>query len=362
MRLAYKLSAMLMLFCLLYSVSAAQVEVPDIAANPRSISEVAKSPIVDIAKPELQRPSAWGEPTEVRIAIYLIDVDAVDSANQNFSASVYYEARWKIPTLQHQGPGPRIAPTTSVWTPRLTILNQQQIWDAFPSYVEIYPDGEVVYRQKSWGWFSQPFDLHDFPLDRQTLSIHIVAAGLLQTDVTMTPLIQSQGRDSGVHEKFSLPDFKVNSWNAESRAYFPFQSQAGTAGFILEVNLERLHGFYIWKLILPLCFIVAMSWVPRWIDPKEIGTNLGISTTSFLTLVAYLFASSVLLPRVAYFTRIDLFILLSTLMVFLGLVHTVVTTSMYGRNSVALATRINLWSRAIYPLALASILIISFLW
>ena len=198
MKLAYKLSAMLMLLCLLYSVSAAQVEAPDIAVNPRSISEVAKPPIADIAKPELQRPSAWGEPTEVRIAIYLIDVDAVDSANQNFSASVYYEARWKIPTLQHQGPGPRIAPTTSVWTPRLTILNQQQIWDAFPSYVEIYPDGEVVYRQKSWGWFSQSLDLHDFPLDRQTLSIHIVAAGLLQTDVTMTHLIQSQGRDSGI--------------------------------------------------------------------------------------------------------------------------------------------------------------------
>jgi len=361
MRLAYKLSAIFILFCLLYSVSAAQVEVPDIAANDRSTSEAAKTPIADIAKPELQRPSAWGEPTEVRIAIYLIDVDEVQSASQNFSASVYYEARWKIPTLQHQGPGPRIAPTTSVWTPRLTILNQQQIWEAFPSYVEIYPDGEVVYRQKSWGWFSQPLDLHDFPLDRQTLGIHIIAAGLLQTDVTMTPLVQRKGRGSGIAEKFSLPDFNVKSWIAESRAYFPFQSQAGAAGFILEVNLERQPGFYIWKLILPLCFIVAMSWVPRWINPKEIGTNLGISTTSFLTLVAYLFATNALLPRVAYFTRIDLFILLSTLMVFLGLAHTVMTTWLYGTNSAALATRINFWSRAIYPLALVSILIVSFL-
>lgn len=27
-----------------------------------------------------------------------------------------------------------------------------------------------------------------------------------------------------------------------------------------------------------------MSWVPRWIDPEQVGTNIGISTTSFLTL------------------------------------------------------------------------------
>ena len=57
-------------------------------------------------KPEQQRPSVWGEPTEVRVGIYVIDVDGVNSANQNFSASVYYEARWNSPILRHKGPGP----------------------------------------------------------------------------------------------------------------------------------------------------------------------------------------------------------------------------------------------------------------
>ena len=322
---------------------------------------MAKAPLSDIAKPELQRPSVWGEPTEVRIAIYLIDVDAIESARQSFSASVYYEARWKIPTLQHPGPGPTIAPTTSIWTPRLTILNQQQLWEAFPSYVEIYPDGEVVYRQKSWGWFSQPLDLHEFPFDQQTLSIHIVAAGLLQTDVTMTSLIQPNGRGSGIAQSFSLPDFEVKSWIAEPRAHFPFELQAGSAGFILQVNLERQPNFYIWKIIIPLCFIVAMSWVPRWIDPQEIGTNLSISATSFLTLIAYLFASSVLLPPVSYLTRIDLFIFLSTFMVFFGLAHTVVTTLIHETRRKDLATLSNVWSRTLYPLALVGILMISFL-
>jgi hypothetical protein len=318
------------------------------------------SPVTANAEKALERPTAWGEPTDVGVGIYLIDVDTVDSANQNFSASVYYEVRWKADILKHQGPGPKIVPITSVWTPRLTIVNQQQAWNAFPSAVEIYPDGEVVYRQKTWGWFSQSLDLRDFPLDQQTLSIHLVAAGLLQTDVTLTPLLGASGRGSGIAETFSLPDFKVTSWTAESRAYFPFKGEAGTAGFIMEVKVVRQPDFYIWKIIVPLCLIVAMSWVPRWMDPKEVGTNLAISTTSFLTLVAYLFATTSLLPKVVYFTRIDGFILLSTFMVFFGLAHTVGTSWSMSRGSGVTAVRVNIWSRALYPLALVGVLALSF--
>jgi hypothetical protein len=77
-------------------------------------------------QPEQQRPSVWGEPTEVRVGIYVIDVDGVDSANQRFSASVYLQARWNIPLLRHKGPAPLIRRTTSVWTPRLALVNEQQ--------------------------------------------------------------------------------------------------------------------------------------------------------------------------------------------------------------------------------------------
>ena len=68
--------------------------------------EVKPSVLVDEPKPEMERPTVWGEPTEVQIGIYVIDVDEVDSADQSFSASVYYEARWKNPFLRHKGPGP----------------------------------------------------------------------------------------------------------------------------------------------------------------------------------------------------------------------------------------------------------------
>jgi hypothetical protein len=159
-----------------------------------------------------------------------------------------------------------------------------------------------------------------------------------------------------------MPDFKVISWNAEPRAYFPFPGVAGTSGFIMEIDVERSAGYFFWKHIVPLCLIVAMSWVPRWLDPKEVGTNIGIAATSFLTLVAYLFASTALLPPVTYFTRLDQFILLSTAMVFISLLHTVVTCSYAKRASSPWVHRINILSRAIYPIILIGVLGASFVW
>jgi len=214
-------------------------------------------------------------------------------------------------------------------------------------------------RQKIWGWFSQPLDLRDFPLDRQTLKIHIIAVGLLESQVAMTPLVKEHGRSSAIAKQFSLPDFKVVSWKARPQPYIPFEGQVGIPGFVMEIDIERRTNYYFWKIIFPLCLIVIMSWIPRWIEPTQIGTNIGVATTSFLTLVAYLFAVAHLLPRVSYFTRMDQFILLSTLMVFISLLQTAITTTLIPRKTPVMA-RVDRWSRIVYPVMLLAVLGVSF--
>jgi hypothetical protein len=222
--------------------------------------------------------------------------------------------------------------------------------------VEIAPDGEVTYRQKVWGWFSQPLNLRNFPFDKQRLTLHLVTAGLKESEVKMVPLELR----SGIAPEFSMPDFKVIDWRAETRPYLPGGKPPGTAGFILEIDIERLPNYYTWKVILPLCLIIMMSWIPRWLDPEDGGTSIGISTTAFLTLVAYLFAIIVLLPKVAYLTRMDRFILISTIMVFAALVQTVVMTYLARHGRGALAFQINWVSRFVYPILLMSVLAFSF--
>jgi len=323
--------------------------------------EVQPSVLVDAPKPELERPSVWGEPTEVQIGIYVIDVDEINSADQSFAASIFFEAQWKNPFLRHKGPGPQHRALSDVWNPRMTIVGQQMQWRSYPESVEIQPDGSVTYRQKLWGRFSQPLRLQDFPFDRQELSIHIVTPGLHEDEIKIVPLMRNQNEISNLAETFSLPDFDVVSWKAAPRPYYPMAGDVGVAGFEMKLHVARQPTYYVLKVIVPLCLIVIMSWLPRWIDLEQTGTNIGVSTSAFLTLVAYLFAITVLLPRVSYVTRMDRFILLSTLTVFTGLLHTVANIVLIRCDKKQLSQQIDCWARAVYPALLAAVIVVAFL-
>jgi hypothetical protein len=104
-----------------------------------------------------------------------------------------------------------------------------------------------------------------------------------------------------------------------------------------------------------------MSWVPRWLPVSETGTNVGIAATSVLTLVAYLFATALLLPPVSYLTRMDNFILSSNVIVFAGLLQTVLTSALVKNPDSRAAEWVNRASRLIYPLILFGVLYISML-
>jgi hypothetical protein len=176
------------------------------------------------------------------VLVYVIDVDEIDSANQTFAASVFVEASWNVPALRHKGPGPLYRSLGDVWNPRLTIVNLQQQWTSFPDTVEISPDGDVVYRQKVWGRFSQPLDLQNFPFDQQVLDIHLAAVGLYQNEVKIVPLKLKTGQGSGLGQRFSVPDFSVVSWKAESSPYIAFKEAPGTAGFLFRIEMARCFG------------------------------------------------------------------------------------------------------------------------
>jgi neurotransmitter-gated ion-channel len=302
------------------------------------------------------RPSEAGKPTEVWLQIYVIDVDDVNSAEQNFGASVYYEARWINPAEKHPGPLPVFKDISHIWTPSLTIANQQMAWDSYPDFVEIAPDGMVTYRQRVWARFSQTLNLHNFPFDKQVLTIHLVSANETSDEVTFRPL---RNAPAGIATHFSVPDFRVIGWESAPAAFPSKDIEGAVAGFRLEIEVKRRPMFYMIKIVLPLVLIVMMSWIPRWIDPEHIATNIGVSATAFLTLVAYLFATNVLLPRVSYVTRMDLFILLSMLMVFIALAQTVATTVLVRNHELRLAQNLDWWARIVYPVALALVLLFS---
>jgi hypothetical protein len=118
---------------------------------------------------------------------------------------------------------------------------------------------------------------------------------------------------------------------------------------------ERISRHYFIKYIIPLILIVAMSWVVFWIDPAEAASQLGVSVTSVLTLIAYHIALTSKLPDISYLTRMDLFIFGSTLLVFSSLIEVVITSRLANGGRLVLARWIDTVCRLAFPAVYAAI-------
>lgn len=294
-------------------------------------------------------PTQAGAPTVVHVALYVLDIDGIDSAQQTFTAGLFLVARWHDPRLAHEGLTMQ-RPLDEVWHPRLQLLNQQRLFTTFPENVEVLGRGDVIYRQRYWGSFSQPLQLQTFPFDHQVIGTQVLAAGYSQSEVRIEELVTAEGAKSGIAPRFSLPDWDVVNWTAKAGPVEVMPGQPGVPGLSFSIEVARQIGYYIVKIILPLSLIVAMSWISFWIDPEEISVNVSVAITSVLTIVAYCFAIGTSLPKLSYLTRMDAFILGSMLMVFLTVAQVVINSALVKRGHKHIAHLLDRGARWAYPL------------
>jgi hypothetical protein len=210
------------------------------------------------------RPNREAGPTKVTVGAVILDIDQISGADQTFDANFFYMLRWTDPRLAHDQER-RSMPLSEVWHPRVLILNQQRVWPSFPEVVSIAPDGQVTYRQRIWGTFSQPLNLRDFPFDSQDLSIQLITIGYTVKDLEL--VIDPR---SGMAEKLSLPDWDIVASSVDSTVIRPIpRLPIELAAVVFSFEAERRKEYFIFKVIVPLILIVAMSWIVFWIDPKE---------------------------------------------------------------------------------------------
>lgn len=300
------------------------------------------------AAADTSRPLEGEGPTRVYVAIFLLDVDEISSPNQSFDANVYLEFRWRDRRLAHSGPNEVSRSRVEVWHPRIQLVNQKKVWPTFPDIVEVAPDGAVVYRQRVWGSFSQPLELQDFPFDRHVFKIQLASFGYTPGEVE---LVLDPDSVSGIAQHLSVADWEILGWEAKPGSFEPAPGEQTLAGVLFTFEAERHIGYFVWKVILPLVLIVVMSWIVFWIDPTEKATQMSVAITAMLTLIAYRFAIGSNLPNISYMTRLDIFILASTILVFASLVEVTVTHTLATHQKLEQARAIDDWARWLFPVA-----------
>ncbi len=309
-----------------------------------------------VAKAELtsKRPAEWFGPTKVKFIIFVVDIDNIDAAEQNFSANVYLGLRWQDYRLVALDTTPRQIPLEDVWNPRILLVNQVGLMPkSLPEIVQVDADGMVTYHQRYTGKLSQPLKLSDFPMDTHSFTIQFVAIGYSADELEFSAhtirrkdLVITGG---SMATELSLPDWKVIGYATSAMPYNPIAG-LNSAGFAFTFEARRYVAYYLWQVVLPLVVVVIMSWAAFWVDTEHIGVRIGVATSSILTLIAHRFVLASLLPRLPYMTRMDYFTVGSTLLVLFALIMVLWTSVLWKNGIKDRSQTIDRWARMGFPL------------
>ena len=289
-------------------------------------------------------PDTGGVPLEVDMHLYLSDLNEIHDSKQSFVSDVFIRAQWQDSRLVHSGTEPCYADQNDIWTPQLQMLNRRSVERVRPPQFLVAPDGGVLQTVRVYGDFSFRADLSDFPFDEQQLRF-IIVSGYETKDVK----ILADKASLSVAERLSVTNWRVQLREGVSSEHYVAPLDRNLSRFDVVFDAQRLSGFYTWQLLVPLILVVMMTWTVFWIPLEFVPPRVGLVATSMLTLIAYRFAMASILPPIAYLTRLDQFMVASSVLVFGALAGTVAVTWLDGRGNSSKALALNTACRALAP-------------
>ena len=300
------------------------------------------------------RPNPDGRPTDVALGLLLNDLHSIDEVRERFTADLRAELTWRDARLTPEALGCEAAGARllidTIWHPELMMMNGIDV-DSSLQRAVIGPGGRVRLVQRYTGVFAASMALEDFPRETQQLGVLVgtVQLGPDQVRVRIDP------------DRSGILDAMVPAgWTLETPS-----SEVGTAR-LADVTINRIRfvfparrlpGYFAYKVVLPLALIVAMSWSVFWLDPKHLQAQLGVASASVLTAIAFQLSLVDLLPQIPYLTRMDRFVLGSTVLVFAALAEVIWTSNLSVRDRLALARRLDRFARYLFPAVYAALAI-----
>lgn len=302
----------------------------------------------------LTRPDAAAGPTVVGIALFFQDLVAINDVDQTLDMDVYVVGRWRDPRLADPSRGAASAdcplPAGKLWMPLLEPDRLRSRQTFYPDRFLVAGDGVVTLMRRMWAKVSYPLDLHDFPFDRHDWTATVWPVESRADEMTFLALDGMTGRS----DRLSIQGWRVGTPRVQASTGARDGRSGTFARLDATIHVERNWGYYAWKLGVPLTLIVLMAYGVYYIPPSAVPQQIGLGTTSMLTMIAYMLTLNSTLPRISYLTRADRFFVGSALLVFLGLAKAVLTLALAQGPRADLIARMDRIGRWVYPLAVVA--------
>ena len=290
-------------------------------------------------------PRAGNGPVEVDIHLYMNDLVEIEDAQQSFVSDVFMRAEWMDSRLAHSGLAPCTVKMSRIWTPGVQLLNRRKLERINEPELSVAPNGLVTQAVRAYGDFTFQADLSDFPFDHQELYFSLIS----NNEVGDVKVVSSP-QQLGMAEHLTVTNWDIQQDGSRSSEYYIAPIDRTISRLDVVFQARRRSGFYTWHLLVPLFLVVMMTWTVFWIPRDFVPPRVGLVATSMLTLIAYRFAISTHLPPIAYLTRLDKFMVASSVLVFGALAAATSVTYFEGRGNTTLAARLDIAFRVLAPL------------
>jgi len=284
-------------------------------------------------------PYSSEEPITVNADLLIEDVHSISGKDLDFESSYTLWAHWKdsrvadvlkeLNVYKKKGkplllcdysPQSVIGDSRKIFDPVIEFFNRKgkpNFQYGMQDWIEIFSDGTVQSRIRDKSKFKARFDFRRFPFDSQLLTyeiwseypafmVEIIADEPGMSDYKETKYAYENGDNEGI----TIPGWSLESVDYENYSYIENDGYPYT-GFILELEVKRQSSYYLFKIILPIMFILVISWSVFWVRGSQLEAKVNVTIVCLLSLIAYNFIIDEDLPKLPYLTFLDSFILLS---------------------------------------------------
>lgn len=297
--------------------------------------------------------------TEVTVGIYGVNAYDLDVAANTFYFSGYMWLRWTgdiDPTATLE-----LSNVVEEWGLIITPLSEEP---------EALDNGDSLMILRVQGRFFQPFDMRDYPLDSQELTLIVEDSTNTEDVVVYVPDPASSGIDSN----FKVPGWKVTGFTAERLTHeygtgFGFEEASASkySALKMSVQIDRVKNLFIWKLLLPVLLVLFTNWLALLLHPRLVEVRTAMPATALLTTVFLQQSSLDALPQVSALVLMDLIYVVSYVLIVVTFAQVIWANNRLKHDSadggeadaIRRADRISLAAQIVVGLGVMAIMVIS---
>ncbi|MBP2858529.1 gamma-aminobutyric-acid receptor subunit beta [Dickeya oryzae] len=254
------------------------------------------------------------QPVDVSVSIFINKIYGVNTLDQTYKVDGDLVAQWTDKPRKTPGDKPLIVENSQVewwiknglWVPALEFINVVGSPDTGNKCLILFPDGRVIYNARFLGAFSNDMDFRQFPFDHQQFVLELEPFSYNNQQLRFSSIkVYTEHIDDEEIDEWEIRG-KVATYISDIRYNHLSSVQPNQNDFsriTVQIDAVRNPSHYLWSFILPLGLIIAASWSVFWLE--SFSERLQTSFTLMLTVVAYAFYTSNILPHLPYTTIID---------------------------------------------------------